>query len=453
MKSTSVLICALIVATLARAKEAPPPGGIPKPFLIPKRETLTLKNGMKVSLIPYGSVPVATFSARVAFGNANEAAGEVWMADLLWSLVKEGAGDRNGIQLAEEAARMGGQLNTTAGPDNSQVSIEVLSEFAPDAVRLLADVLRRPTLPASELERLRADLLRRLTVELSQPQPQAEQAFAKALYGDHPYGRIYPTEVMLKGYTIDQVRSFAHANLGARRTHLYIVGRFPDGLRQTITEAFEGWAAGPEVKRNPPKVEAKKQFVLIDRPGAEQSTLKIGLPIPADPLHADYIPMLVADSILGGAFVSRITANIREDKGYTYSPFSTVTSRYHSANWAQNADVTTKVTAESLKEIFLEIDRMRKEPPTEAELKGIQNYMGGLFVLRNSSNMGIAGQLAFVDSQGLGEDYLNSYVQKVNAVKRSDVQRVTESYLNPGKMAIVIVGDKVKIEDSLKPYR
>jgi predicted Zn-dependent peptidase len=170
-------------------------------------------------------------------------------------------------------------------------------------------------------------------------------------------------------------------------------------------------------------------------------------------MHPDYIPMLVADNILGGAFASRITANIREDKGYTYSPFSTLTSRYHSANWAQNADVTTKVTAESLKEIFIEINRMRKEPPTEAELKGIQNFMGGLFVLRNSSNMGIAGQLAFVDTQGLGDDYLNTYVQKVNAVKRSDVQRVTESYLDPGKMAIVVVGDKAKIEDSLKPYR
>jgi zinc protease len=266
MKSTCVLICAVVAATLASGKDAPPPGGTPKPFLIPKRETFTLKNGMKVSLIPYGSVPVATFSARVAFGNNNEAAGEVWMADLLWSLVKEGAGDRNGIQLAEEAARMGGQLNTGAGPDNSQASIEVLTEFAPDAVRLLADVLQRPTLPASELDRLRADLLRRLTVELSQPQPQTEQAFAKALYGDHPYGRIYPSEAMLKAYTIDRVRSFAHANMGARRTHLYVVGRFPDSLRRTITEAFEGWGAGPEVKRNPPKADAKKQFILIRPP-------------------------------------------------------------------------------------------------------------------------------------------------------------------------------------------
>jgi predicted Zn-dependent peptidase len=258
---------------------------------------------------------------------------------------------------------------------------------------------------------------------------------------------------MLKGYGIDDVRKFYQANLGARRTHLYVVGRFDAGLKKTITQAFESWAAGPEIVRDPPKTVAKKQFVLIDRPDAEQSTLRIGLPVTAIPTSLDAIPLSVADGILGGSFGSRITANIREQKGYTYSPRSTLVNRYHTSSWAEYADVTTKSTADSIKEIFYEIDRMRKEAPTEQELKGIQNYMSGIFVLRNSSNTGIIGQLAFVDTQGLGEDYLRTYVQKVNAVTRQDLQRVTETYLDPGKMALVVVGDKAKIEDSLKPYR
>jgi predicted Zn-dependent peptidase len=453
MKNILSLFAVTAVLALSQTREVPPAGATPKAFAVPPRETFALKNGMKVSLVPYGSTPMVALSARIAFGNAHEAANEVWLSDLYWSLAKEGAGDRNGIQLAEEAARMGGQLNVGAGVDDSQASIQVLSEFGPDAVKLLADVLERPTLPASELERLRGDLLRRLTVELSQPQPQAEQAFAKALYGDHPYGRTYPTEAMLKSYTIDQVRRFGRANLGARRTHLYVVGRFSPDLKQAITAAFDGWAAGPDTMRNPPQAVGRKQFLLIDRPGAEQSTVKIGLPVAAQPAHTDYIPMLVADNILGGSFGSRITANIREQKGYTYSPFSTVNTRYHSAYWAESADVTTSVTADSVKEIFKEIALMRQEPPTEAELKGIQNYMTGTFVLRNSSHFGIIRQLAFIDSQGLGDGYLSSYVQKVNAVRRPDVQRVAESYLDPAKMTIVVVGDKAKIEDSLKPYR
>jgi predicted Zn-dependent peptidase len=421
--------------------------------VIPPRDTFTLKNGMKVTLVQYGSVPVVALSARVAFGNANEAANQVWLADLLCALMTEGAGARNGVQIAEEAARMGGQLNVAARADYTQAAIQVLSEFAPDAVKLLADVLARPTLPASELERLRADMLRRLSVEMSQPQPLADQAFAKALYGDHPYGRLYPTEAMLKAYTLEDVRKFYQANAGARRTHLYVVGRFDPTLKQTITQAFESWPAGPAIVRDPPKAVARKQFILIDRPNAEQSTIRLGLPVGAIPTSADAIPLSVADTILGGAFGSRITANIREQKGYTYSPQSVLANRYHATDWAESADVTTKSTADSIKEILYEIDRMRKEAPTEQELKGTQNYMNGIFVLRNSSNSGIIGQLAFVDTQGLADDYLQTYAQKVNAVTRKDLQRVTETYLDPSKMALVVVGDKAKIEDSLKPYR
>jgi predicted Zn-dependent peptidase len=206
------------------------------------------------------------------------------------------------------------------------------------------------------------------------------------------------------------------------------------------------------VERNPPKAIAKPQLVVVDRPGAVQSTLRLGLPIAVTPTDADYIPLEVTDTLLGGAFISRITNNIREQKGYTYSPFSQVTSRYRTSYWQESADVTTKVTADSIHEILFEIGRLRKDPPDAKELKGVQNYMGGIFVLRNTSNQGIIGQLAFVELHGLKDDYLKTYVQKVNAVTRQDVQRITETYLNPAKMTYVVVGDKAKIEESLKSY-
>jgi predicted Zn-dependent peptidase len=183
-----------------------------------------------------------------------------------------------------------------------------------------------------------------------------------------------------------------------------------------------------------------------------QSTLRIGLPVNVSPGHPDYIPLEVTDSLLGGAFTSRITNNIREQKGYTYSPFSQVVTRYHTAAWQESADVTTKFTADSVREIESEISRLRKEPPDAKELKGIQNFMGGIFVLRNSSNQGIVGQLAFVDLHGLTDDFLKTYVQRVNAVSRQDVQRITETYLDPAKMTLVVVGDKEKIGESLKAF-
>jgi len=190
---------------------------------------------------------------------------------------------------------------------------------------------------------------------------------------------------------------------------------------------------------------------LTDRPGAAQSTLYVGLPV-ANATSEDNIPLLVTNSLLGGSFGSRITSNIREQKGYTYSPSSQISRRYHDAYWAEVADVTTKFTGHSLKEIFGEVEQLQKEPPSAAELKGIQSFLSGIFVLQNSSRGALIGQLRYVNLQGLGDSYLSTYVQKVNAVTPADVQRMTAQYVKPEQMTIVVVGDKAQISEQLAPY-
>jgi predicted Zn-dependent peptidase len=202
---------------------------------------------------------------------------------------------------------------------------------------------------------------------------------------------------------------------------------------------------------NTPKEKPQHVLDVTDRPGAAQSVLLLGLPVP-DPTSPDGIPLAVTNVLLGGSFGSRITSNIREQKGYTYSPRSDISRRYHDAYWAESADVTTQFTGPSLKEIFGEIERLSKEPPGDAELKGIQRYMSGLFVIQNSSRSALIGQLRNVDFQGLGEDYLKTYVQKINAVTPADVQKQTAEYIKPDEMTIVVVGDKAKISEQLAPF-
>jgi predicted Zn-dependent peptidase len=177
----------------------------------------------------------------------------------------------------------------------------------------------------------------------------------------------------------------------------------------------------------------------------------MGLPV-ADATNPDNVRLAVMNSLLGGSFGSRITANIREQKGYTYSPFSEVSRRYHDAYWAQHADVTTKFTGASIKEILSEIDRLQKEPPSAAELKGIETYISGLFVIQNSSRGALIAQLQYVDLQGLGDDYLKTFVQKVNEVTPDDVEQMAKKYIKPDEMTIVVVGDKAKISEELKPF-
>lgn len=452
MRGIALFAVALVACALGQEKEKPPVGDQPKPFRVPATETITLKNGMEVTLAQYGNIPKVTIEAVVRSGNINEAANQVWLADITSDLMKEGAGSRNGSQIAAEAARMGGQIDITAGADQTLVTADVLSEFAPDIVRLMADVIEHPTFPSSELPRIIKDSVRRLSVAKARPQSLADEAFRKALYPNHPYGRLFPTEEMLKGYTVENVRDFYKANFGAARTHLYIVGRFSPDVTRSVKAAFEGWSRGPAPKYDIPNPVTTKSVLIVDRPGAVQSNVRFGIPA-LNPKNADYIPFTVMNALLGGSFNSRITANIREQKGYTYSPFSQLSTRYRDGYWVQNADVTTAVTGPALKEIVYEIDRLRKEPPSPEELQGIKNYLAGTFVLQNSSRRGIVNQLVFVDLHELGEDYLRTFVQKVQAVKPADVQRMAEVYLDPAKMTLAVAGDKSKIAGQVESFR
>jgi zinc protease len=296
-------------------------------------------------------------------------------------------------------------------------------------------------------------LLRDLSIDKSQPESLARERFLGTLFPDHPYGRTYPAESELADYTIEDAHTFYRTNFGALRTHLYVAGKLEGDLRGAIEEAFGGWSAGAPARDLPAHPVEERSLQLIDRPGAPQSNVLIGLPVAA-PSSPDYIKLDVMDSLLGGSFASRITSNIREEKGYTYSPYSKIGTRRHLAYWLQSADVATDVTGPALDEIFYEIRRLQQDAPSVEELQGIQNYLAGLFILRNTiSPDAIIAQLHFVDSQGLDRSYLSTYTQKVMEVTPGDVQRMAADYLIPSKMTIVIAGDKTKIADKLEPYQ
>src|SRR5437868_6287528 len=253
---------------------------------------------------------------------------------------------------------MGGSVDVNVGADITHIAGDVLSEYGPKMVALLADVAMHPLLPASEIDRLKKDQLRTLTIQKSQPQPIAREQFLKALYPNHPYGRLFPTEQMIEGYTIEDVQKFYKDNFGAARTHVYVAGKFdPAAMRKAITQAFSSWSHGPDPLIDVPKPVTKHDLALIDKPGAVQSTVFIGLPT-IDPSNEDYVPLQVMNAILGGSFGSCITSNIFEQKAYIDSPFSQLSTRYRDAYWVEVADVTAQFTGASIKEILYEIDRL-----------------------------------------------------------------------------------------------
>lgn len=449
--TTAALIALASLSVPAVAQDYPPQPavGAPKPFTVPASETYRLPNGMRVTLIPYGIIPKAVVSLRVEAGGLNEGE-DVWLSNLVTQMLREGAGGRSGSDIAEAAAGMGGSLNVGTGRHETSLTLNVLSEHADDAVRLIGDVAMRPDFPASELDRIREGLLRTAAVAKSQPQPLAEAALANAYYGAHPYGRLYPTDAQLKSYTLDDVRQFYAANFGAKRARLYIAGRFDEAaVKAAIEQAYSSWAPGPDRLSLPPQPQAGPKLLLVDRPGAPQSTIRVAFPAPAAGA-ADDLGFRVSNALLGGSFNSRITKNIREQKGYTYSPFSGITFNAGEALWAFNADVTTDVTGPALKEVLGEIKRLQTEAPGEAEAAGTRTYLAGLFVLQNASPAGLVNSLANRDIHGLPADWLENYVPGILAVDAANLQALARQRLPLERATIVVVGDLAKVEPQLR---
>lgn len=445
------MVCVWSFAQSAE-KQTPPAGGAPKAFKLPKVEKFTLPNGLQVTLVPFGSIPKVMVDVTVRAGNLNESAQQVWLADFTGELLKEGTTSRSSEQVAQQAAGMGGAVSVNVGPDVTQISGDVLSEFAPQMAKLLADVVQHPLLPESEVARLKQDFQRQLSVQKSQPQTLARERFYQALYPDHPYGRILSSESIINSFTAEAAKRFYDDNFGAARTHIYVAGKFdPAAMKSAITQSFSSWKRGAEPLIQVPTTAAKHELDVVDRPGAAQSTVYVGLPT-IDPSNSDFIQLQVMNTLLGGSFGSRITANIREQKGYTYSPSSQLSVRYRDAFWAEVADVTTAVTGPSIKEILYEIDRLQKAAPADAELNGVKNYLGGIFVIQNSSRAGLIGRLQYSDLHKLGDDYLETYVQKVFAVTPEQVQQMASKYILSDKLTIVLVGDKAKIADQIAAY-
>lgn len=437
------LMAATLLAAPAVAQElptTPPPIPAPKAFTVPASETFTLANGMKVTLVPYGVAPKVVVSLQTYAGSLNE--GEnTWLALLAVDMMKEGAAGMTGAQIAQKAAEMGGGLATNATLESSSVALNVLSERAADAIALVADVAQKPGYPDGELARVKANWNRRLAVALSQPGTLADAALDRAYYGtDHPYGRVLPTPQQFGAYTTAQLKAWHAANFGAKRSHLYIAGKFDAAtVKAAIEKAFGGWAAGPERLSLPPTPKPGPQVLLIDRPGAPQSTFSIAYPSPRAGTQGD-IPMRVSNALLGGAFSSRITRNIREAKGYTYSPGSSLAFYPTNAVWTFNADVTTTVTGPALKEVFHEIRTLQATPPGDEEAAGMRQYMAGLFVIQNSTAGALVNSLATRDSLGLPRDWMDKYVPATLAVTPAQISAAAKNF-PLDKLTLVVVGD------------
>jgi zinc protease len=445
-------------STAAKQKQEPDSSKLPKPgpdpkFVLPKIEKNKLSNGLEVWLVRQNELPIVSMNLVVKTGGTANPKGGV--AGMAANLLDDGTKTRSVTEISKQLQSIGAQLGTGSDWDSSNVSLLTLTRNLDSALDIFSDVVVNPTFPATEFEVQR----RRAAVAFLQRKNNANAianvAYSSLLYGkDHPYGRsLAGDEESLKTLTRDDLQKFYESYYRPNNSVLIVVGDVEAKvLMPKLEKAFANWKAASVTATAVPPAPRFEQpgIYIIDRPGAAQSVVTIGQ-VGVDRSNPDYFSLLVMNSILGGQFSSRVNMNLREDKGYTYGARSGWSFRKGAGPFSASADVQTAVTSESVQEFMKELNGIRGSiPVTQKELEYnkqsiIRRYPGAFETVGQISN-----QLSNLVVFGLPDSYFNEYIAKVNAVTVADVNRVANKYLDPSKMAILIVGDRKAIEGKLK---
>lgn len=416
-----------------------------RPLTMPPQAEVTLPNGLTVIAIQRPSVPLVEVRLRVPFARAPLAPGSL-IAQTLFS----GTSTRSNVEIASELQAVGGALAAGVDPDRLLVSGNSLTSGLDRLLELLAEVLHDAAYPANEVATERERLADRIKVALTQPSHLVRVALLKRMYADHPYAVQTPSLEQVREVTPEALRHMHSERMHPAGAILVLVGDFdPEVVLRTAGERLGPWdGAGAPADLPPTPPLEPGRLLLVDRPDSVQSSIRVALPAVTrtDPDHA---ALQLANLVFGGYFSSRWVENIREDKGYTYGPHSTIEHSVAGSAMVVSAEVATEVTSPTLVETFYELGRMASLPPAAAELEQARQYALGTLQLGMSTQAGLAGLASTYAGFGLRLDCLAEHAARLESATLQDVHRVAQQYLAPAKAVSVVLGDAKETADGV----
>jgi zinc protease len=414
----------------------------------PQRTKAKLANGLEVILVEAHTIP--KFHGELFFRSGNAAAVDrgVSLAEMTATMVRTGTAKSTSREIEERLRGLGADLSVSAGQDTSAISFAGLSDHAEPLLQLVHELACQASFPAPQFERERRQKLEEVKLERTQPGFLASERLRKILFDRHPYALVSPTEEQVSAYSVDQLHSLYRDFYTPENAILLLVGDFePAKMRDAIEKVFRTWSGKKPIPRESPvpPTPRGRQVYLVHVPGAVQTQILCGCHA-ITRKHPDWIKLALANSLYGGAFNSRLVMNIREDKGYTYSPRSAVNPLRQYGYFSVSAAVRNEVVAASLTEIFYEIDKLRSIAVPETELLDAQNYLSGVFSMGLATQSGLLSQISTLALNELPDDYLETYRQKVRALTPADVLAAARTYFDSANMQIVVVGDRGQID-------
>ncbi len=421
-----------------------------RPLVVPASNERTLANGLTVIVVERRSVPLVEVRLRMPFGRDVLDPPFVARAALLSQTLFSGTDTMSTVDIAAALQAVGGALSAGVDADRLLVSGNGLASGLERILEILSDVLRGATYPADEVTTERGRLLDRLQVAQSQPAHLVRVALQRRVYGTHPYAVQTPEAGDVVDLGTAAMQSVHQARVRPGGAVLVIVGDVEANAALDSAEAaLGGWngAGGADVTPPIPEL-VTGPIILADRPGSVQSSVRMALPA-VGRTHPDHAALQLANLVFGGYFSSRWVENIREDKGYTYSPHSIVEHSIAGSSVILSADVATDVTAAALLETWYELGRVATTLPGDDELEQARQYALGSLLLGMSTQAGLAGLATTYAAYGLRLDFLAEHTARLSAATRDDVAAAGAKYLAPAKAATVILGDASLVESSL----
>ena len=456
--ATALLIALAGVGAVAQQPldrtKIPPVG--PAPVLrVPTWTKTQLPNGALLIVSERHNLPLVSFNITFVGGsNQFETAAKRGVAAMTASMLSEGTKTRTGDQLSDALQLLGTNINSGIGSEDGSIGFVSTTKNFDATLAILADMMLNSTFPADALERLRARTLVNLTQARDQPVLIGGQVFSRVLYGDaHPYGQR-TTEASVKSITRDDVMAFQKTYFQPGRAIITVVGDVTTAkAKAAVEKGLAAWTrGGAKPAFDYPKLPELQpaRIYLVDKPGAAQSVFNIGLPGP--PRNTpDYFALQVLNTILGGQFQSRLNANIREQKGYSYGVNSGFSYGKGPGAFRAGGAIFSAKTDAALIEFMKELKGIVGEKPiTDEELKTAKDSLIQGLPQRFGSVTGISTAITSLAVQGLPDDYYQTYAQKVSAVTKEDLARVAKRYIDLNHLAIVIVGNRAEIEGPLK---
>lgn len=431
----------------------PPVLGAPPALRVPPITTRQLPNGLRIVVVEQHELPIADVILQIRNGGEADPANHTGTAALTSALLTEGTTTRSALQIADQAAYLGVRVGASSGWEQSTVSLHTPTAQLDSALALFADIALHPAFPAPDLERVRKVRLTALQQLRDRGPAIADRAYATALYGEqHPYGRpLAGTEASIAAISRADLQSFYDTYYRPNNATLLVVGDVkPDDVERRAQGLFAGWTRADVPTPSNATAQAPKAttLVLIDKPGAAQSSFRLG-GIGAPRSTKDYFALQVLNTILGGSFTSRLNQNLRETKGYTYGAGSGFSMRRLPGPFTASAEIVSAKTDSALIEFTKELRSIRDTVPSD-ELAKAKRYLQLGLPEDFETTGSIAGQMLPLITYGIPLDFYNTAVQSIGAVTQADVQRVARQYVDPDHLTLVIVGDRKSIEPGLR---